>query len=114
MTLKQLEKKLSKAWCGETAYPNGCGDLFNPDNPSQNQCLVTSLVVQDYFGGDIVHGTVDDHSHFWNRIDGKDIDLTIQQFGEYKTKKFKRIRTRASCFKGVSTKDRYILLKSKL
>lgn len=71
-----LVKALQDSWCEET------GGSFYPDNPSKNQCAVTALVVQDFYGGSLVRGHVGDISHYWNELeDGTEVDLTRQQFG---------------------------------
>ena len=59
------------------------------DNPARGQCAVSSLVIQDYCGGDLarVHATGDgiDENHYYNRLDdGTLIDTTGQQYGNLK------------------------------
>jgi len=50
------------------------------DDPAHNQCTVTAMVVQDYFGGEIVTVKVGAGTHYLNQIDGKLFDLTSDQF----------------------------------
>lgn len=53
---------------------------FNSD-PTHNQCTVTAMVVQDYFGGEILSLLMPNGgTHFLNSIDGKKFDLTSDQF----------------------------------
>ena len=52
--LKDLETALEKSWCRETCYPK-TADLWTPENISLGQCAITSLIVQDNFGGDIYY-----------------------------------------------------------
>lgn len=67
--------------------PETCGepDGFSASNPAWNQCDASAFVVFEHLGGDLVLGEVlvdgerTEH-HYWNRIDGVDIDLTRRQF----------------------------------
>ena len=36
--------------------------------PSKGKCTVTTLVVQDYLGGELLRAPVEDVSHYWNRL----------------------------------------------
>lgn len=72
-----LIEALQESWGTET------GVTFDPDNPSKNQCAVTALVVQDFYGGQLLRGHIDNIPHYWNRLpDGTSVDLTRQQFGD--------------------------------
>lgn len=79
-----LEIALEEAWCKETSSdPNN----WSPSNPAWGQCAVTSLIAQDYFGGEIVWTAVtlpNGHktSHYFNLIDGEEKDFTRKQFRE--------------------------------
>lgn len=82
--LKELRKKLEKAWCRDTCWYKSD---FYPKVPSGGQCFVTAMVVQDIFGGELVQGTVQqidgNMSHYWNRLpNGQEFDLTSDQFVE--------------------------------
>jgi hypothetical protein len=74
-----LYRAISRVWSGDTSSPT---NAWSPSNPAQNHCSVTSLVVQDYFGGDILTTQTLGGTHFYNRIDGKMWDLTVSQFAE--------------------------------
>lgn len=52
------------------------------DNPAKGQCGVTSLVVNDFFGGDILKTKTSEGWHYYNRIDSKCFDFTQSQFLE--------------------------------
>ena len=54
--------------------------LWTEQNPAYGQCGVTAIVIQDQFGGEILKTLIDGRWHFYNRIDGKTYDLTIDQF----------------------------------
>ena len=51
------------------------------EDPAHNQCTVTSMVVQDYFGGEILALSMPGGgTHYLNLIDEKVFDLTSDQF----------------------------------
>jgi hypothetical protein len=77
MDLLTLRNLLENAWCVETSYDPA---LCHKSDRASGQCCVTALVVQDYFGGTIMRGVVNGGSHYWNNIDGLDVDLTWRQF----------------------------------
>lgn len=74
-----LYRAISPVWAGDTSSPT---DAWSSSNPAQNHCSVTSLVVQDYFGGQILATRTSGGKHFYNLIDGKKWDLTVSQFAE--------------------------------
>lgn len=78
-TVAEVNSALRKSWSAETAFGS-----WDPQNPALNQCAVTALVVQDYFGGSLMRcPTTDGGSHYWNKLpDGMEIDLTIHQFDQ--------------------------------
>lgn len=109
--------ELRKAWCRETAHPS-YRHKWSEDNPSVGQCLVTALVVQDKYGGDIYSCKVGSNSHFVNIIDERIIDKTAEQFGgmgniKYISGSFRK-RARTSLLKNRDVKTRYELLKARL
>lgn len=84
MDLNKLEKALHKSWSKETSY---CPAEWNELNPSFGQCAITALIVNDYFGGDIVWSEAllpngQKIYHFSNMVKGKEVDLTCSQFPE--------------------------------
>lgn len=122
MNLSDFKKVLQKSWSRETSY---CPEEWDDSNPSVGQCAVSALVVNDYFGGDIVwaeavlpNGQI--VSHYFNFIDGKEVDLTRSQFpdgaiipeGVEKKKEF--ASTRDFMLSSESTKKRYELLKERV
>lgn len=74
-----LFRLLKTVWSAETASPP---ESWTPDNPARNHCSVTALIVQDHLGGDILFTKTTGGTHFYNRIDGRDWDLTVSQFAE--------------------------------
>ena len=82
-TLAQIEDAIRASWGRDTADKD---DGWTPENPSRGQCDVTSLVVQDIFGGELLAaGVFRDgeriESHMWNRLPGGvEVDLTRDRF----------------------------------
>jgi hypothetical protein len=74
-----LYRAISQVWSGETSSPT---DAWSQSNPAQNHCSITSLVVQDHFGGEILTTKTSGGTHFYNLVDGKKWDLTVSQFAE--------------------------------
>ncbi|WP_206956212.1 YunG family protein [Trinickia acidisoli] len=74
-----LYRVISRLWSGDTSSPTNAWSL---SNPAQNHCSVTALVVQDYFGGEILSTRTSGGTHFYNVVDGKKWDLTASQFVE--------------------------------
>ena len=69
-----------KGWCEYSAFKKS---MWNSENRCNGQCNATVLLVQEYFGGDIIeypNPSTDKTKHFFNRINGCDIDLTSEQF----------------------------------
>ena len=82
-TLSEIEAAIRASWALDTAEE---GDGWTPDNPSRGQCDVTTLVVHDIFGGDVLAADVfldgeRIEAHMWNRLPGgMELDLTRDQF----------------------------------
>jgi hypothetical protein len=102
-------------------------DLFAANEPAMGQCAPTSLVVQDYFGGEIVSTVVSasnvpeiTSTHFYNVIDSEIVDFTKVQFR--KNAMFSESQDKIEGFKSIReyllfhapTKQRYELLKSRV
>jgi hypothetical protein len=104
-----LETAIRRAWSAETSSA--------PDwtlmAPSRGQCAVTALLVQDYFGGDLLRAVVDGVSHYWNRINGDEIDFTRDQFGRFEITEIET-RSRAYVLSFPDTLMRYELLKQRV
>jgi hypothetical protein len=102
------------AWCAETALGE-----WTKNCPSLNQCAVTALVIQDYFGGDMLRCKMTDgDSHYWNRFpDGTEHDFTEDQFAYIEDQPIKNdyvVRTREYVLSFPSTVTRYNLLKQRV
>jgi len=82
MDLQTLKKALMESWGEDTASKNV---IWKEYNPSLGQCSISALVVQDYLHGEIVfsdvklpNGSV--VSHYFNCINGVEVDVTREQF----------------------------------
>jgi hypothetical protein len=122
MDADTLEGILQQAWCRESSTDP---EHWTPENPAWGQCAVTACVAQDYLGGRIVwaDATTPDgakYSHYFNNIEGKEIDLTRRQFaqgtlipaGIDKAKNFPTTRHYVLSFP--ATQERYLLLKDRV
>jgi hypothetical protein len=76
-TIKELSFAFLSSWGKDTAKGK-----WQKNVPALNQCAVTALVVQDYFGGDLLRCPLDDgDSHYWNNTKAHgEMDLTFSQF----------------------------------
>lgn len=70
----KVRSALAKAWSKDTAIQ------WTEENPASGQCNVTAAVIYDLFGGEILRTWIPDVWHYYNRIDGKRLDLTDSQF----------------------------------
>jgi len=118
----QLEEVLKECWARETSSDP---DNWTRENPAWGQCAVTSLVVSDYLGGEIIWANVvlpdgRELSHYFNKISGLEKDFTRVQFppgtqipaGQPKTKTFPTTRDYILSFE--KTRQRYETLKRKV
>ncbi len=85
LTLEVLESAIRSSWSIDTCDPTDV-PLWTDEEPSRGQCAVTSLVVHDLLGGELLEAEVDNADgsrqgfHYWNRFAGVDLDLTRRQF----------------------------------
>ncbi len=83
LPLKKLEKAIRCSLGRDTCYFKRIwDDKSQPD--SSGHCRVVALIVNDYFGGEILLSHVvgnPKYTHYWNQLsNGKEIDLTKDQF----------------------------------
>ena len=126
LLLSDFTKALQESWSATTSYESD--ENWSAENPARGQCVVSSLVVQDYFGGDIVRYAVTgdgvDETHYFNVLDdGTVLDTTRSQ---YKDKKVNMIEkpidlaknnfssVRERCLADKETNYRYTLLQEKV
>lgn len=79
MVYKEIEKMsevLFQSWSKETS------SKWTLANPAKGQCGVTALLINNFFGGEIMKTKAPEGWHFYNRINGKRYDFTASQFFE--------------------------------
>lgn len=72
----ELQRALRKAWSLSTS------SQWTADNPAAGQCNVTSLLIHELFGGDLLKTPLPAGDHFYNRIEGRRYDFTASQFDQ--------------------------------
>ncbi len=121
-TDNQLKQRLRSAWSAVTSSDPA---RWSPDNPAWGQCAVTCCAVQDQLGGEIVWAEAvlpggEKVSHYFNKINGQEVDFTREQFpdgtvipeGVPKTKEFATTRDYILSFE--KTRERYLQLKKEM
>ncbi len=80
LTEAELTKAIAKSWSRDTSDdPQG----WSYSNPARGQCAVTALIVQDFFGGDLLCTNINFTLHYWNLLPNRcELDLTRGQFKE--------------------------------
>ena len=82
MDIKTLLKALKASWNEDTCYDQ-MRKKWKKSNPAYGQCYATALVINDYFGGEILKAKFENGTgHFWNLIGSKEVDLTRSQFNK--------------------------------
>jgi hypothetical protein len=111
MTPELIKTALAQAWNGDTSAESDWTDA----NPAYGQCAVTSLVVQDHLGGELICGRVTGGSHYWNMLpSGEEIDLTKQQFKRPFVPQSTEISSREHVLADPHTRQRYELLSDRV
>ena len=70
----RIREALEDAWSLDSAVQ------WSVENPANGQCNVTAAVIYDIFGGEVLRTKYPEFWHYYNRIDGKRVDLTDSQF----------------------------------
>ena len=81
-TLEELKQAIEASWGSDTCFD---ASEWTSGNPARGHCVVTSLVVQYFFGGDLLKVVTvfngHDESHYYNLLpDGSTLDWTRQQY----------------------------------
>jgi hypothetical protein len=82
VTLDELEQAIRESWSRDTSDD----DDWSPENAGRGQCDITSLVIHDFLGGELLGADVYRdgeriEGHMWNRLSsGIEVDLTRDQF----------------------------------
>ncbi|WP_431202553.1 YunG family protein [Bradyrhizobium betae] len=69
-----IQRALREAWSLSTS------SQWTPHNPAAGQCNVTSLLIHELFGGELLKTPRPAGDHFYNRIGGERYDFTASQF----------------------------------
>ena len=78
MILSDLTNTLRDVYAADTSADPA---HWTPQNPTFGHCAVVAAIVQDHLGGTLLRTTVDEASHYFNRLpDGTEVDLTRDQF----------------------------------
>lgn len=113
---------LRSSWAADTAFDPS---EWSEENSARGQCVVSSLVVQDYLGGELVRYTIDEGSlhetHYANMLDGGVVfDTTASQYTQPVTMRIKPIdlkdfaSARDKRLADASTRKRYEILKARV
>lgn len=107
MEKEELKQLFLLSWKQETCS-KGLKSEWTQENPALGQCAITSLIVNDFFGGKIMRCMSSRGSHYYNLIDDEVIDLTVEQFwGEIPQYEEGQERTREYLLSNEDTKNRY-------
>lgn len=112
MNIKNVTEVLLRCYSKELCYPK-LQDSWNENNKCLGMCAITSLIVNDYFGGEFGKIYVDGISHYFNIINDEVTDLTCSQFNHDIDYKNYQIVNREDIMDD-DTKDRYKILKTRL
>ena len=112
MNIENIQKALLRCYSKDLCYPK-IQNNWNDNNKCFGMCAITSLIINDYFGGDICKIYVDGISHYFNLIEDKIIDLTSSQFNNEINYKDYQIIDRKIILTE-DTNNRYNILKSRL
>lgn len=74
--LAPLREAMELVFSCDTAYGT-CKSY----NPAAAHCFLASALLQDLYGGQIVHGEINGVPHYWCKIGRRYVDLTGDQFG---------------------------------
>ena len=112
MSIETLQEILIECYSKALCYPK-VQNNWNENNKCLGMCAITSLVVNDYFNGQICKIYVDGNSHYFNLIEGKIIDLTSSQFNHEIDYNNYQIIDRNKILTD-NTEQRYNILKKKI
>jgi len=113
MTIDKLDRYLKEVYSKDTCYPK-CVNDWDEENKTLGHCAVVSLIVNEYFGGEIYKVDLENISHYFNYIDNEVIDLTSEQFDFKISYENKMLKTREEMISNKDTENRYNLLNTRL
>lgn len=110
MKINELERIIRLSWNKDTTYPY-YKNIWKEKNPSLGQGAVTALIVNDFMGGKIMRCMGNEISHYYNLINDNIVDLTQEQFNNFKLKyNDGEERSREYLLSNENTKERYLIL----
>ena len=112
MDIENLSKKLYQCYSKDLCYPK-IRDKWDENNKYFGMCAITSLIINDYYGGEICKIYVNGISHYFNFINNRIIDLTSKQF-EHQIDYSNYEIVKRNDILVEDTQQRYILLKERL
>ena len=113
MNFNKLKCALINNYSKDTAYAL-VRENWSINNRTLGQCAITSLIVNDYFGGEIKKCIVDGISHYFNEINNIIFDFTKEQFNHDINYNDSKSKTREEMLNNEDTKKRYKLLSSRV
>lgn len=114
MDIVELKIYLNKSWKRETCS-QGLRSEWSEENPSLGQCAITSLIVNNIYGGKIMRCMASSGSHYYNEINDELVDLTVEQFlGETPQYEEGQERTKEYLLGNEDTRNRFLLLNKNL
>jgi hypothetical protein len=122
LNIQVIINALQSSWGKDTAFDPS---EWSEDNRARGQCVVSSLVIQDYLGGELVRYMIDEgnlhETHYANMLDGGTIlDTTASQYSQPVTMRIKPIdlkgfaSARKKRLADDSTRKRYEILKARV
>ncbi len=112
MDIKKIENVLLECYSKDLCYPK-VRNSWSESNKCFGMCAITSLIINDYFGGETCKTYVDGISHYFNIINNEIIDLTSSQFNhEIDYNNYKVVKR--SEMLNDDTYNRYFILKNSL
>lgn len=113
--IRELYDKLLNCWSRETCAV-GMRPDWSRENPTLGQCSITSFIVQDLFGGEVLGIPLPGGgTHCFNELNGVRFDLTSEQFkGKPLDYDNCAVQSRETHFADPSKLERYLLLRKKL
>jgi len=111
----KFRSAFNASWSKDTCLPS-MKDQWNETSKEIGQCAVTALILQEYFGGQILYCS--DLDHYWNILpDNNELDMTFSQFTNNENKSVTDIISREKILSSENeityqTRKRYYLLKS--
>ena len=108
--MENLETILNLSWEKRTCYKK-LKEKWTYEKPYIGQSAVTSLIVNDLFGGYIMKVKVNGESHYYNVVEGNIIDYTAKQYEDGLINYAEgKLAYRGRILQDYDTKSRYYIL----